>query len=71
VVNDEEEGVSLRLSLLLQQPLNQAKLTAAKISHRWAPKATPDVHTSGNPNFSRSPPPSCSGGFPSITIDWC
>ena len=34
-VHDEEEGVSLRLSLLLEQPANKAKLEAARITHAW------------------------------------
>ena len=33
VVHDEEEGVSLRLSILLEQPANRSKLAAARITH--------------------------------------
>ena len=36
MVHDEEAGVSIKLGMLLRQPLNAAKLTAAEISERWA-----------------------------------
>ena len=35
MVHDEDAGVSLKLGTLLAQPLNNAKLVAAQISHKW------------------------------------
>ena len=34
-VHDEDEGVSIRLGLLLEQPKNQAKLEAARLTQSW------------------------------------
>lgn len=34
-VHDEDEAVSLRFSLLLEQPANRSKLAAAQITYAW------------------------------------
>lgn len=37
MVHDEEENLSIRLSLLLDKAENRAKLTEAEMHHRWRP----------------------------------